>query len=269
MNGSATCLRPWPRGASDATSHSRRPTVNRPSFPRSSAPQAISRPASRSVELVGMPLRRLSSPRLSERWPASKAASSANARSTTGSPCGGRRPRTRAGSGDASVTVGSPAVHDEARTTVVFHWLALCLTSHRGRPHRCRQAERTLRPGRRIGRPRPLRSSGEGAQHHESIHDPDRPRAGRGRRPCVALAACGGGDSGGGGSSQSASDTLTFALRRRRRAERLRPAAVLAGPVPVLQRALRRRCSSPPRTARSSPAWSPSSRTTPRTPRPR
>ena len=75
----------------------------------------------------------------------------------------------------------------------------------------------------------------------------------------AALAACGGGDSGGGGGSQSATDTLTFALRRGRRAHRLRPAALLAGPVHVLQRAVRRPVRDRRPTARSSPAWSPSS----------
>ena len=102
MNGSATCRRPWPRGASEATSSSRKPIEYWPSSSRSSAPQAISRPASRNVELTGMPLRLLSSRSVSRRWAASKAASSENARSTTGSPSGGRLPRTRLAGWDAA-----------------------------------------------------------------------------------------------------------------------------------------------------------------------
>ena len=67
MNGSATCRRPWPRGASEATSSSRSPIEYRPCSSRSSAPQASSRPASRSVELTGMPLRLHSSRSVSVR----------------------------------------------------------------------------------------------------------------------------------------------------------------------------------------------------------
>src|SRR3954471_20008688 len=210
MNGRATCLSPWPRGASDATSQRRRPTVKRPSAPRSRAPQAMSRPASRRVELVGIPLRRASSPSVSDRWPASKAASSANARSTTGSPCGGRRPRTRAGSGDAPVTVVTPGVHGEARTTVVFHWLALCLTSHQAGPHRCRQAGPMPWPGRSSGRSPTLSVDVRRSQQTMNRFITRSGAAVVAAVAATSLAACSGGS--GGGSSASASDTVTVAL---------------------------------------------------------
>ena len=66
-------------------------------------PPADQVPASRRVELTGMPLRRLSSARLSRRRLASNAESSVSARSITGSPCGGRLPG--------------------ARRAVICHWL--------------------------------------------------------------------------------------------------------------------------------------------------
>ena len=82
----------------------------------------------------------------------------------------------------------------------------------------------------------------------------------------LSLAACSGGDGEGGSGSQSAEQHPDLRARRRRRPDRLRPAAVLAGPVHLLQRALRLAVRHRSRTAPSSPAWPPSSPTTPRTP---
>ena len=90
-----------------------RVTPLRVTFKRAPGEQA----ASRSVELAGMPLRLLSSRRDSWRCPASNAATSASARSTTGSPTGGRFPLTR--------LPGSAACQEPSSGT----------TSGRGGPH--------------------------------------------------------------------------------------------------------------------------------------
>ena len=123
MNGSATCLRPCPRGASEATSHSRRPIGEAAvGAPLQRAPgHAAGRPAAASswsgCRCAGSARRGVS-----ERWPASKAASSAKARSTTGSPCGGRRPRTRgAVRRSGGHGLGHLPFRDEVRATVAFH----------------------------------------------------------------------------------------------------------------------------------------------------
>src|SRR5829696_2448789 len=68
-----------------------------------------------------------------------------------------------------------------------------------------------LRPGRRIGRPRPLRCS-EAKEHHTMNRFTTRTGPALvAAASMAALAACGGGDGGSGGGSQSATDTLTFA----------------------------------------------------------
>src|SRR6476620_33193 len=86
----------------------------------------------------------------------------------------------------------------------------MCLTSHAGHPHRCRQARShaTARPGRPPMTP-PF-SAKEPSTMNRFISRPG--VALTAAVAVVSLAACGGGNGGGGSSSASASDTVTVAL---------------------------------------------------------